>query len=407
VQSPRLARAASEGSSPAGSSVSTPRSARAGDGRGTASADGGVAATAPAPANPAAQLLPVEEGASTVPTQSSAADADSSGMAAAQPAAQPAHQPADQPAEAVAEPAAESAAEPPPPAVPTPPESPMSPARESTPVSAKILAAEAGTMSNAKSTYKTPAPELGGGFGASDYEPPAPGAERSLGGKLAMVPAAVAPQDSPRPGSVRELSATFGPQASLSRSGSGASDDLFPRFRGGAMVGRAHSMDGSDTALSDIADFNDRPARVNRRSSLGAPPVALESLIPIAAHEDGNDIDDDDDDDFGTFEEAGDAPAAAAAAAGPVSAGTVADEQPSADADGFGTFEEAEPDAVAGPVISAPEPVAAAADADDEDDGFADFEDAAGGDDDGFGAFDAAPTAPPVAQPPAVRHYLH
>ena len=400
MQSPRLARAASEGGSPAGSSASTPRSARAADGRDPASADGGAATTAPAHAGPPAQLPSVKEGASTVPTQSSAADADSSGMAAAQPA----DQPADQPPEAVAEPAAESAAEQPPPPVPTPPESPMSPARESTPVSAKILAAEAGTMRNAKSTYKTPAPELGGGFGASDYEPPAPAAERSLGGKLPMVPAAAAPQDSPRPGSVRELSATFGPQASLSRSGSGASDDLFPRFRGGAMVGRAHSVDGSDT-LSDTADGAERPARVNRRSSLGAPPLALDLLhIPNAAHEDGNDVNDDDDDDFGTFEEPGDAPAALTAA-GPAD-GPQADEQPSADADGFGTFEEAAPDAVAEPVVvSATEPAAAAADAGDEDDDFADFEDAAGGDDDGFSDFDAAPTAPPappVAAPPAV-----
>ena len=313
---------------------------------------------------------------------------DSSSSSSSAPAVEP-------PAPAAA---AAAAPEQPPPAAPTPYESPMSPAREISPVSAKILAAEAGTMHNAKSTYKTPAPELGGGFGASDYEPPAPAPERSLG-ELA-IPAVAALSDSPRPGSVRVLSATFGPQASLSRSGSGASDELFPRFRGGVTVGRAHSLDGSDT-LSDVSA--DRPARVNRRSSLGAPPVALDTLIPDAAHNDRDDIDDDDDDDFMTFEEAGDAPAAATAAAGPVD-GAAAHEQPAADADGFGTFEEAAPGGVAEPAVATAEPVDAAADADD-DEGFAGFEDpAVGGDDDGFGDFDAAPAAAPVSAPTVGRH---
>ena len=273
----------------------------------------------------------------------------------------------------------------------TPPESPVSPPREISPVSAKILAAEAGTMHNAKSTYKTPAPGLGGGFGAFDYEPPAPPAERPVGSIL-VVPVVAALQDSPRPGSVRELSATFSGPLSLSRSASGASDE-FPRFRGG--VGRAHSTDGSDT-FSDAAD----PAaasRVNRRSSLGAPPLAAEYQVSQAAHED------DDDEDFGTFEEVGDAPEAAPAAGPAVKA--AADRSPGAEADGFGTFEEAAPSAV--PVVAAAESGGDAAAAGD-DESFAAFSDDAGGDDDGFGDFDAAPTVAPVSAPAVccISHHL-
>ena len=342
MQSPQQIGAASGNGSPASSSLSTPRSARAGDAE-AASTDG-AGASASAHASPSVLPL-IEESAQTTD-----AGVDTPSAAAAQPADD------------------SSGAGPRPPPSPTPPESPMSPAREISPVSAKILAAEAGKMHNAKSTYKTPAPGLGGGFGAFDYEPPPPPAERAVG--ALVVPSIAALQDSPRPGSVKELSATFSGPLSLSRTASNASDESFPRPRGAA--GRAYSTDGSDS-FHDAADAA-TSSRVNRRSSLGAPPMGEQR--PVAESEIL-----DDDDDFGTFEEADEAPVVE----------TSADEGLGAGGDGFGTFEKAPPSATA-------EPADAAAPAGD-DDGFADFEDAASGDDDGFGDFGAAPTAAPISIP--------
>ena len=333
----------STGASPSSSSVSTPRSTKGDSIKAAAAADAGVMAAQISPS----ALASVEE--APAPAE------EAGGRDEVLPG------PPEEPAEAAALPS------------PTPPESPMSPPREISPVSAKILAAEAGRMHNAKTTYKTPAPVLGAGFGAFDYEPPAP--EDRPAGPVAA-PAVVTAQDSPRPGSVRQLSATFGAAASLSRSASNTSEEL--RARGFPF--RALSADGSET-LNDVADA--AAARGNRRSSLGAAPLVAEMQEePQADDDDGAD----DGDDFGTFEEAGDAAPAGSASAEDTAAGD--------DYDGFGTFEEAE-------LPAAAEPSAATTVAESGEEGFADFEEASGGDDDGFGDFDAAPAAP--ISEPAVR----
>ena len=254
---------------------------------------------------------------------------------------------------------------------PTPPESPMSPPREISPVSAKILAAEAGKMQNAKSTYKTPTPILGIGFGAFDYEPPAP-EDRPAGPTTLPVVAAL--QDSPRPGSVRQLSATYSAAVSLSRTASNTSEES--RLRG--VPFRAHSADGSDS-LNDAADA--ATARAKRRSSLGVAPLVADPVATLEAAGDG-----DDDDDFGMFEDADGAAAAELAAV----------EDTAADDDGFGTFEDAEPP---GAAEGGAETTAEA----DVEEGFADFEEASGGDDDGFGDFDAAPAAAMPSEPSVRR----